>query len=108
MYAIIESGGKQFNIKKKEKITVEKINKKIGEKIKLKIIILFKKNNEIILGKKLKNYQIIAKIKKHIKNKKIKVIKFKRRKNYLRIKGHRQQLTILKIKSIKKINKNGT
>ncbi len=103
MYAIVESGGKQFKIKKKEIITVEKINKKIGEKIKLNIIMLFKKNKKIIIGKKLNNYCIIGKIKKHIKNKKIKIIKFKRRKNYLRIKGHRQKFTLLKIKSINKI-----
>ncbi len=104
MYAIIESGGKQFKIKKKELITVEKINKNIGKTIKLNIIMIFKKNKKIIIGKKLDNYCIIGKIKKHIKNKKIKIIKFKRRKNYLRTKGHRQKLTMLEIKSINKIN----
>ncbi len=104
MYAIIEIGSKQYKIKKKQNIIVEKINKNIGKKIKLKIILIFTKKNKIIIGKKIKKYIVIAKIKKHIKNKKIKIIKFKRRKNYKKKKGHKQKLTILKIKSIKKTN----
>ncbi len=108
MYAIIETGGKQFKIKKNNKIKVEKIKKNIGEIIKLKIIMLFNKKNKIIINKKDKNkYLILAKIKKHIKDKKINIIKFKRRKNYKRKIGHRQNLTILKIISIKE-KKNGS
>ncbi len=102
MYAIIESGGKQYNIKNNKNIYVEKINKPLGKIIKLKIILIFKKNM-IILGKKLKKYLILAKIIKHFKNKKIKILKFKRRKNYKKMYGHRQKLTQLLINTIKKI-----
>ncbi len=101
MYAIIETGGKQFKIKKNYIIKVEKINKNVGEIIKLKTIILFNKKNKIIINKNKEKYLILAKIKKHIKDKKINIIKFKRRKNYKRKIGHRQKLTILKILSIK-------
>ncbi len=107
MYAIIENGGKQFEIKEKYKIKVEKIKKNIGEIIKLNILFLCYKNKKIITGKNIKKYIILAKIKKHIKNKKINIIKFKRRKNYKRKIGHRQKLTILKIIFIGK-KKNGS
>ncbi len=109
MYAIINILGHQFKIKKNINITTQKINEKTGTIIKLNPILILNKKNNIIIGKKLNNYIIHAIIKKHFKNKKITIIKFKRRKNYKRKIGHRQNLTILNIISIKKKKKkNGT
>ncbi len=110
MYAIISNGGKQYKIKKGEEITIEKINKPIGQNIKLKkIITIFNKKVIFFKKKHLNLFEIKAKIISHTKNKKIKIIKFKRRKNYTKTQGHRQKLTIIKIISIsKKETTNGT
>ncbi len=103
MYAIIETGGKQYKIKKGDYISIEKTKKKENEKITFKNIILIFKNKKIInKKKKLKKFIIKGKIIKNIKNKKIRIIKFKRRKHYKKTLGHRQKLQRIKIYSIKK------
>ncbi len=103
MYAIIETGGKQYKIKKGNIILVEKINSSEGKKIIFKkIIMLYYKKKIIFKKKEISNFIIKAKIIKHIKSKKIKILKFKRRKHYKKSIGHRQNLTQIKIKSIKK------
>ncbi len=102
MYAIIETGGKQYKIKKGDYIITEKTKKKENEKIIFKKVILIFYKNKIINKKKIKKFIIKGKIIKNIKNKKIKILKFKRRKHYKKILGHRQKLQKIKICSIKK------
>ncbi len=105
MYAIIETGGKQYKITIGSYIVIEKINKHENKKIIFKnIILIFYKNKIITNKKKINNYIIKGKIIENIKNKKIKILKFKRRKHYKKIAGHRQKLQKVKIYSIKKNN----
>ncbi len=102
MYAIIETGGKQYKIKERDYIVIEKIKKK-KKTIQFKKIILIFNNKKIITKKKdLNSFIIKGKIIKNIKNKKIKILKFKRRKHYKKTLGHRQKLQKIKIYSIKK------
>ncbi len=103
MYAIIETGGKQYKIQKGSCITIEKIKKNIKKKIKFKkIILIFNKNKIITKKKETDSFVIKGEIIKNIKNKKVKIIKFKRRKHYKKKLGHRQKLIKVKIYSIKK------
>ncbi len=105
MYAIIKIKKKQYIIKKNQHILIEKINKKIGKNFFIKtkniIFIYFKKK---ILYKKedIKFFKIKIKILDQIKKKKINIIKFKKRKNYKKKYGHRQKLTKIQVKYIKK------
>ncbi|WP_343189814.1 50S ribosomal protein L21 [Buchnera aphidicola] len=86
-----------------DNIIVKKLNKKIGEKISLKKILMISNKEKIIIGKPfIKKEYILAKIKAHKKNKKINIIKFKRRKHHIKRQGHRQKYTIIKIIKIKK------
>ncbi len=103
MYAIINFLGKQYKIIPNKNIITNKCNNYIGNIITLnKIIILFY-NNKIITNKKiLIQYYIEAQIIKHIKDKKIIILKFKRRKHYKKKIGFRAQYTKLKILNIKK------
>ncbi len=99
MYAIIKIGKKQYKIEKNKNTITEKINKNIGEKIKINyknIILLYYKKKILYKKKDLKKYIIKLNIIKQIKSKKINIIKFKRRKNYKRKYGHRQKYTIIK------------
>ncbi|WMC18815.1 MAG: 50S ribosomal protein L21 [Enterobacteriaceae bacterium PSpicST2] len=103
MYAIIINGGKQYKIIENKVLRFEKIKNKIGEKIKFEKIILFVKNKRIKIGNPfIKNIIIEAEIINHGKDKKKKIIKFRRRKHQLKRKGHRQNYTEIKI--IKIIN----
>ncbi len=104
MYAIINSGGKQYKITTNDKILVNKLNYSIGKTIQLNnIIMLFYKNKIIYHKKDLLKFKITAKILKHIKGKKIKILKFKRRKQYKTTQGYRSLYTYIKINLIKKI-----
>ncbi len=103
MYAIIETGGKQYKIKKGDHIITEKIIQKKKNKIKFKKIILIFNKNQIITKKKdIDSFVIKGKIIQNIKSKKIKILKFKRRKHHKKKSGHRQKLQKIKIYSIKK------
>ena len=85
-FAIIKTGGKQYKIKQNQIIKVEKL-KTISEKVEF---------DDLLSRKK-----VIAKVEGEGKSPKITIIKFKRRKRYQRVVGHRQPYTILKIISIK-------
>ncbi|XZR53158.1 MAG: 50S ribosomal protein L21 [Enterobacteriaceae bacterium] len=103
MYAIIIYGSKQYKIEENKKIYIDKINNKIGEKIKFTKIILFVKKKFVKIGTPyVKNITIEAEIINHIKDVKKKIIKFQRRKHHHKIIGHRQNYTYVKI--IKIIN----
>jgi len=96
-YAIIENNGKQYKITKKEKIKLDKIQKPINSKIEFNKVLVIKKNeNEIIIGNPyVKQTTIYAEIIDHKIEKKIKIIKHKRRKNHLKRLGFRKQTTIV-------------
>ena len=85
MYAIVNTGGKQYKVATDDVITVEKIEGNEGDKVTLPVIFL----ND---GKK-----IVTDPDKLAKGEKQLVFKFHKRKRYRRLKGHRQQLTKLKI-----------
>ncbi|XZR52746.1 MAG: 50S ribosomal protein L21 [Enterobacteriaceae bacterium] len=103
MYAIIMNGGKQYKIFENKVFRFEKINNKIGEKIKFEKVILFVKNKYIKIGYPfIKNIVIEGEIVNHGRDIKKKIIKFKRRKHQLKQMGHRQNYTEIKI--IKIIN----
>ena len=95
MYAIIETGGKQYKVETGTKLRVEKLNAKEGEQIELKTILINKDGEIKTEG------TTIAEVKGHNKHKKVIVFKYKRKKNYKRWRGHRQPYTLIEIKEIK-------
>lgn len=102
MYAIISCGGKQYRVQPSDKIRVEKINQPKGETIEISDVHMVSTGDQIIIEpEKLKNALVVAEILNHGRSKKIRVFKYKRRKNYHRTYGHRQWFTELMIKEIK-------
>jgi large subunit ribosomal protein L21 len=103
MFAIIETGGKQYRVSPNEKIIVEKLVGDAGAKITLEKVLLVKNDQgEINFGGPLvKGAQVEAEIVKTFKNDKVIIFKKRRRQNSRRKRGHRQQQTLLKILSIK-------
>jgi large subunit ribosomal protein L21 len=101
MYAIIEVGAKQHLIKKEEIIDVEKQPAKEGKEIILNKVLLVSKDKKIEIGQPyLKEVKVRAVVLKHVKAGKAISFKYRRRKASHWKKGHRQQLTRIKIKDI--------
>lgn len=101
MYAIIEVGAKQYSVKKDDIIEVEKQAAKEGKEITLDKVLLVSKDNKLEVGQPyLKESTVQAMVLKHLKSKKTISFKYRRRKSSHWEKGHRQQLTRLKIKEI--------
>ena len=102
MFAVVKTGGKQYKVKENDTILVEKLENKKGDSINLnQILLLSNDEKKIQIGTPLlKGVSVKAKILEQKKQKKILVFKKKRRKNYKKTKGHRQNITVLKILKI--------
>ncbi|KPK97142.1 MAG: hypothetical protein AMJ95_10725 [Omnitrophica WOR_2 bacterium SM23_72] len=101
MYAVIEVGAKQFNVKKDDVIEVEKQPAEEGKEIKLDRVLFLSKEKKIEVGRPyLTNAVVRAQVLKQCKAEKVISFKYRRRKSKHWTKGHRQSLTRLKIKDI--------
>ncbi|MCJ7645743.1 50S ribosomal protein L21 [bacterium] len=102
MYAVIETGGKQYKVEEGSVLNIDKTNKKPGDVIELSNILLLVDGERVEIGRPyLDKGTVLAEIKRHVKGKKIIVFKKRRRKEYKKTLGHRQQYTEVKIKEIK-------
>ncbi|MEE3294579.1 MAG: 50S ribosomal protein L21 [Pseudomonadota bacterium] len=101
MYAVIKSGGKQYKVAKDDVITVEKLPFEKGKKVNITEVLLISEKGKPVVGNPLvKGASVDAEIVDQIRGKKITVFKKKRRKNYRRKIGHKQNLTSIKITEI--------
>jgi len=101
VYAVIETGGKQYKVSHNDIIKIEKIPGEVGEIVEFKTIHLLNTGEDLKFEESdLSQVSVKGKIIAQEKDKKIIVFKFKRRKNYKRKKGHRQQITRVLIKEI--------
>ena len=101
MYAVIKSGGKQHKVSEGEEILLEKISLDEGDVIEFSEVLAVSKDGNLNVGKPLLEGAVVkGKVLNHLKTKKITVIKMKRRKDYRKKQGHRQNLTKVKIESI--------
>jgi|SRR5699024_1122480 len=100
MYAIIETGGKQVKVEEGQEIYVEKLFADADETVTFDKV-LFVGGDAVQVGAPyVDGATVTAKVEKHGRQKKINVIKFKRRKNYHRKQGHRQPYTKLVVEKI--------
>ena len=102
MNAIIKQGGHQYNIAEGDVIRVDLLSEPEGSKIELSNILMAFKDDDSVIDKKfLSSIKIKATIQKHGRYPKVRIVKFKRRKHYMRTQGHRQGFSEIKIESIK-------
>ena len=97
MFAIVRTGGKQYRVAAGDKIVVEKIEGEAGAAVTLGDILLAGEGSEL---RSVEGLTVAAEIVAQAKGEKVIVFKKRRRHNYRRRNGHRQQHTILKINSI--------
>ena len=101
MYAVIKSGGKQYKVREGDTLRVEKIDVEEGGEISLDDILMVADGDDISVGTPIvAGATVAATVKSHGRGPKIKVIKFKRRKQHRKQMGHRQAYTELEITGI--------
>lgn len=101
MYAVIKTGGKQYKVQEGDTIRVEKLEASEGETIKLDTVLMLTDGDKVTVGTPLVDgASVSATVKSQGRGKKIKIIKFRRRKHYRKQAGHRQAYTELAITGI--------
>lgn len=101
MYAVIETGGKQYKVREGDTVFVEKLDTEEGEQVDLSRVLLISKEDDLVVGKPfVENAKVEATVLEQGKGKKIIVYKYKAKKNYKKKQGHRQPYTKLKIDKI--------
>lgn len=106
MYAIIETGGKQYRVSEGDQVFVEKLDKEEGKTVNFDKILAFSDGESLKTGTPyLKGVKVSGKVVKNGKGKKIIVFKFKPKKGYKRTQGHRQPYTCVEITSVKPVEK---
>ena len=101
MYAVIETGGKQYRVAEGDKLRVEKLDVEPGTSVELEKVLMIADGDSVKLGKPfIEGTTVTAEVASHGRHDKIKIIKFRRRKHHMKRQGHRQWFTELKITSI--------
>ena len=101
MYAVVNTGGKQYKVQQGEILRVEKIPGDVGSPVKFERILMFSDGENVSIGQPvLENVAVEGHIVEQGRAKKIIVFKYKKRKRYRRKAGHRQDFTAVQIDSI--------
>ena len=101
MYAVIQTGGKQYKVAEGDTLKVEKIAAEEGASVELEKVLMIADGETVTVGKPyVEGGKVTATVTSHGRGEKIKIIKFRRRKNHLKRQGHRQWFTELKVTGI--------
>ena len=102
MYAVIESGGKQYKVSEGTVLKVEKLEAAAGDRLVIdKVLMINDENGNVKVGNPLvNNARVEVEVMEQGRNKKVVVFKYKRRKNYRKKQGHRQPFTRIKVLKI--------
>ena len=102
MYAIVETGGKQYRVAPGDMLEVEHLPAEAGNSVTLDRVLLVAREDKVTAGTPLvANASVVAEVVEHVRGPKKVVFKMKRRKGYHKKSGHRQELTRLRISEIK-------
>jgi len=101
MYAVLETGGKQYRVAAGDTLQVERLAVKAGEPVTFDRVLLVNNDGKVAVGSPtVANATVVGDVVKHIRGEKTVAFKMKRRKGYHKTIGHRQELTVVKIKDI--------
>lgn len=100
MYAVVETGGKQYKVEKGTSLLVDRLDAKEGDKVSLRAV-MFRDSDVLAAPKELEKVKVEAKVAEHLRGPKIKVFKYNAKKGYRRRAGHRSELTKLEVTEIK-------
>ena len=101
MYAIIQTGGKQYRVSEGDVVSIEKLTAAEGEEVVFDQVLTVVSDSDIKIGKPVvEGAKVTAKVVEHGKGKKILVFKYKAKSNYRKRQGHRQPYTQVEISKI--------
>ena len=99
MYAVVETGGKQYRVEKGSTLLVDRLSAEEGSKVDLRAVALLDK--KLVVGDELEKVKVEAKVAGHERGEKVRVFKYRPKKGYRRRAGHRSELTRLEVTEIK-------
>jgi large subunit ribosomal protein L21 len=101
MYAVIQTGGKQYRVSEGDKIKVEMLTADEGASVELDKVLMIADGDNVKVGAPyVEGGKVTATVQSHGRGKKVKIIKFRRRKHHLKRQGHRQWYTELQVTGI--------
>ena len=102
MYAVIQTGGKQYKVAPGDMVKVEKLEAKKGDTIEIREVIMVADGDKVSVGKPtVSNATVTAEVVGDVKGTKLLIFKHRRRKGFRKTTGHRQSYTTIKVKDIK-------
>ncbi len=103
MYAVIKTGGKQYRVKEGDVLKIEQLTAEVGSSVDFSEVLMITDGDKITCGSPfIAKAVVTAEVIEHGRHKKIKIIKFRRRKHHMKRMGHRQNYTQIKITAIGK------
>lgn len=101
MYAVLETGGKQYRVAAGDTLEIERLAADAGQTFTFDRVLLVNKDGQVAIGAPtVSGAKVLADVVEHIRGEKKVIWKMKRRKGYHKKQGHRQELTVVKIKEI--------
>lgn len=101
MYAVIETGGKQYRVTAGDKLRVEKLQAEEGASVSFdKVLMLGKDDAPVVGAPYVEGASVTAKVIENGKDDKVIVFRYRRKKNYRKFRGHRQQYSFVQIEGI--------
>ena len=100
MYAIIRTGGKQYRVEPGEVVRLELLDAEVGASVTLDDVLLVGGDDTQVGAPRLENAAVVGTVVEQGRDRKVRVFKHKRRKQYRRTKGHRQSFTAVKIERV--------
>lgn len=101
MYAVFKTGGKQYRAAQGDKLKIEKLDAAEGDSVEFDEVLLVGAGDDVTVGTPVvAGGKVQAKVLAQARDKKVDVIKFRRRQNYRRTRGHRQPFTLVEITGI--------
>jgi large subunit ribosomal protein L21 len=104
MYAVVETGGKQYKVEKGTSLLVDRLPAKEGEKVSLRAV-MFRDKDVVALPSQLEKVKVEATVAEHLRGPKVKVFKYKPKKGYRRRAGHRSELTKLEVTDLRMLSR---
>jgi large subunit ribosomal protein L21 len=102
VYAVIVSGGKQYRVSEGDVVRVEKLAAEVGASIEFNDVLLIRTEEKTFIGKPLvQGASVLGVLESQDKDDKVLVFKYKKKKQYRRTRGHRQQHSAVRIEKIK-------
>ncbi|HAU1182372.1 TPA: 50S ribosomal protein L21 [Legionella pneumophila] len=103
MYAVIKTGGKQYTVKEGDVLKIEMLPENVGNEIKFSEVLMLVDGDKVTCGTPfVAKATVKAEVLDHGRHKKVKIIKFRRRKHHMKQMGHRQYYSQVKITTIGK------